>query len=85
MNIVAARFLNGDVKPRMYEIPGFHNLNEGDIVIICFDHGVPETYGVCVCDSFNLDESPLSFITTQLGDISKNGSIVGKLNPERWE
>lgn len=83
MNVVAARRLNNrDPREYMYEVPDDKELKEGELVII--DVGGKEYFGECACDSFNIDANPLRFIMDKISVSRPMGSIVGRLNPEKW-
>lgn len=83
MNVVAARRLNSkDSREYLYEVPNDKELKEGDLVIIAV--GPNEHFGVCACDSFNIDANPLRFIMDKISVARPMGSIVGRLNPEKW-
>lgn len=66
----------------LFQVPQGVVLKDGDEVIVETRNG--EVGGICVCDSFELDGSPLNAVGTACGASFPLKSVVGRLKVERF-
>lgn len=82
MNIVFIKH-TGCHQIYLFEVPANITLKDGEEVMVKTING--ETGGVCVCDSFELDGSPLMAVAKVSGAKFPLKPVVGKLCVERFE
>ena len=81
MNVV---FIEHDNQSGMYlfEVPGGVKLGKGEHVMVKTRHG--ETCGVCVCESFELDVSPLETVGRICGASFPLKKVIGRVFVEKF-
>ena len=82
MNIVIIRHF-GNNGHFIFSVPDGKTLREGEYVLAKTKKG--ESAGVCVCDSFEVGESPLKALLARYGGKEPLCPIIGKFAVERWE
>lgn len=82
MNIVIIKHA-GDNGHYIFSVPDGKSLQEGDFVLARSRRG--ETSGVCVCDSFEIGESPLKALLSRYGGKEPLCPVIGRFALERWE
>lgn len=80
MNIVLIKH-SGNNRSFMYYVPGGHQVKQNDVVLVRNRHG--EAQGICICDSFNIEEGPLQALKETFG-AKELCPVIGKFNVERW-
>lgn len=82
MNIVFVKH-NGCNQTYLFEVPANITLKEGEEVMVQTRNG--ETSGVCFCDSFELEGSPLMAVAKANGAKFPLCPVIGKFHLERFE
>lgn len=81
MRIVIIKHI-GNLGNYMFSVPQNQTLKEGDLVLVKNRRG--NVSGVCVCDSFDVPESPLKTLMAKYGAKEPLASVVGKYSLEQW-
>ena len=82
MNIVFIKH-TGCNQTYLFEVPAYITLKKGEEVMVQTRNG--ETSGVCTCDSFELDGSPLVAVGNASGAKFPLKPVVGKVSVERFK
>lgn len=82
MKIVLVKH-NKDSRTFLFEVPKSVDLKENELVLAETRFG--EESGVCICDSFELDESPLNALGYLCGAKFPLKPVLGKIHVERFE
>ena len=82
MNIVIIKHF-GDNAHYMFSVPDDKQLREKDIVLVRNKRG--EQAGVCVCDSFFVDESPLKALIARYGAKQPLSPVIGMFGLIKWD
>ena len=67
----------------LFSVPDNIQLNEKDMVLVSNRHG--EQTGVCVCDSFLIEESPLKALMWTYEAKEPLAPVIGKFELNRFE
>jgi hypothetical protein len=81
MNVVFIEH-NNQSGTYLFEVPAGVKLGVGETVMVDTRHG--ETSGVCVCESFELDGSPLETIGRICGARFPLKMVIGKVFVEKF-
>lgn len=81
MNIVFIR--HSDNRSYLFEVPEGIKLKEGDRVMVRNRRG--EVDGICTCDSFELEGSPLNAVATATGATFPLKPVVGRVCVKKFE
>lgn len=82
MNIVFVKH-TGCYQVYLFEVPADITLKEGEQVMVQTKKG--ETSGVCICDSFELEGSPLTAVAKINGAKFTLQPVVGRFCVERFK
>lgn len=81
MNAVFIRHF--DNRQYLFEVPENIKLKEGDRVMVRNRRG--EVDGICICDSFELEESPLKAVVVAVGATLPLKPVVGRVCVKKFE
>jgi len=82
MNIVFVKH-TGNSQTYLFEVPADVTLKEGEEVMVQTRKG--ESSGVCICDSFELEGSPLTAVAKINGAKFPLQPVIGKICVQRFK
>lgn len=72
----------GDNRHYLFSVPEHRDLKQGDTVVVRNRRG--EVTAVCVCDSFEVNESVIKALAKTYGADLPLAPVIGIMKPERW-